>query len=444
MTTELRARNNAAQLYVQALTAAWRSGVEVHEPSVWRTRDPEIEEKMLRDADIAHAVGFRRHLIAGKRWNLQPKVETERAPMAVMVGTALIEEIAHFSEARIGLARAFFSGARFARVHGSPRILTLGDGVPRTWWVPNRIEDMDKRAFRVMSDVVGTGDARQLRAHWERWDVARGEFVPETARDALQTIRHVYQDDQGTLGHGRALREALGWWWYAKTEIFGETLAAIERFAQGVVTAKVSGVRDAETGLPNTELIRQWRDILEDLRARHVLVYDANDTVEVMSPSSEGWQLMADVRKELRTTIYTLVLGANLTTAADSGGSYALAEIQENSTAALVEYDRSALEETLTDDLLGCVWAMNRRNLAELRIANQRPVFNIAQEKMQNPTERIAVAEGLSRIGVELALEDVLDQTGFRVPEGDEPRIKPPTTPAAPTPGGFDLSRLGL
>jgi len=430
MTTELRTRNASQQLYVRALSAAWRNGVQLYDPSVWLMRDPETEEKMLRDADIAHAVGFRRHLIAGRQWTVVPTFEgSDRAPLATSVATELLKQIKHFTTARLNLARAFFSGARFGRIHGQPRTLRLGDGKPRTWWVPMRIEDVDKRCYR----IVPSHNGEQLSGRWQRWDVGAQEWRDETADDAMHTIRHVYQDDQATLGHGRALREALGWWWYAKEHVFQESLQAVARFAQGILTAKVDGARDAGTGLPNQELIRQWTQVLEDLRARHVLVYDSSDTVEVIQPAGEGWQLMQDVRAELRSTIFTLILGANLTTAANEGGSYALAEIQENSTEALVQFDRETLEETLTDDLLGCLWYRNHANLVELGIAEEKPRFSITQEKRQDPLQRAQVAQVLNSMGVELAQQDVLEQTGFRKPEPGEPIItKPEPVPTIP------------
>jgi len=434
MFAELRSRNQSQQLYVRALSAAWRNGIQLHDPSVWLLRDPEVEEKMLRDADIRHAIGYRRHLIAGRDWSLTPSVEgSPRSDVAVYVGTELLKKIKHFTRARLNLSRAFFSGARFGRIHGQPMVLALGDGKPRTWWVPTSIEDLDKRMYRIVPD---RDDEEKITAHWERWDLGRQEFLPETVEDTQRTIRHVYEDDQASLGHGSALREALGWWWYAKTHVFAESLSAVERFAQGIIHAKIDGVRDAETGLPNEQLISDWQEVLEDLRARHVLVSDKSDEIEIISGNSEGYQLLSDIRAELRSTIHTLIMGANLTTAANEGGSYALAEVQENSTEALIQFDRETLQETLTDDLLGCVWRKNWPNLMELGIARECPEFSLAQEKLQDPQERAGVAATLNGMGVELSRDDVLEQTGFRLPEPGEEVIAP-TAPALPGLGGF-------
>lgn len=436
MTTELRLRNQSQQLYVRALSQVWRNSIQTYDPSLWLLRDPEVEEKMLRDADIAHAIQHRKHLIAGRKWACTPRVPgSPRASMSVAVASELLEGIKHFTTARLNLARAFFSGARFGRIHGVVRTLNIGDGKPRQWWVPTRIEDMDKRMFRI---VPKTKDG-QLSAHWERWNVATDQWEVQTVEDAIHTIRHVYQDDQPSLGYGKGLREALGWWWYAKEHVMQESLQAIERFAQGILTAKIDGARDAETGMPNSALISEWQEVLENLRSRHVLVHDKSDEISMVPVSSEGWQLMEVMRKELKNTIFSLVLGANLTTSASEGGSYALAEIQENSTEALIQYDRETLQETLTDDLLGCVWYRNHANLVELGISNEKPRFTITQEKRQNPVERAQVAQTLTGMGVALATQDILDQTGFRRPEPGEDTVSSqptamPDAPAAPMP----------
>lgn len=430
MSTELRLRNQAQQLYVRALSTAYRNNVEVHDPSLWLLREPELEEKMLRDADIAHAVQYRRHLIAGQRWACIPRNEgAANSDLSVSIATQMLDSIQAFTQSRLNLARAFFSGSRFGRIVGRSKVMTWGDGKPRTWWVPQRIEDMDKRMYRI---VPRTDAEQNITAHWERWHLGKEQFIPETVTDAIVTIRHCYQDDQASLGHGRALREALGWWWYAKTHVFEESLQSVERFAQGILTAKVEGARDAETGLPNETLIEAWKDVLTDLRSRNVLVYDAADQVETVSASSEGWQLLHTMRDELRSTIYTLILGANLTTSANKGGSYALAAIQENSTEALVQYDREVLEETLTDDLIGCIWKKNHANMVELGISKEPPLFSITNEKREDPEVRSRVAQALSSMGISLAMQDVLDQTGFRRPEEGEELVEPSAPAAGP------------
>jgi hypothetical protein len=82
------------------------------------------------------------------------------------------------------------------------------------------------------------------------------------------------------------------------------------------------------------------------------------------------------------------------------------------------------MEETLTDELLGPVWFYNRANLVELGISDEKPRFSIKQEKRLDPQVRANVASVLSGMGVELSLDDVMEQTGMRRPEAGEPTIK--------------------
>jgi len=440
MVHELRTRNQSQQLFVRALSQAYRNGIQLYDPSIWLVREPEIEEKMLRDADIRHAIGYRRHLIAGRSWTITPTVEgSPRSDVAVHVATELLKHIEHFTRARLNLSRAFFSGARFSRIHGEPMDLPLGDGRVRTWWVPTSLEDQDKRMYRIAT----RNEDNVIHTHWERWNIGASEFESLSPDQFRATLRHVYEDDQAALGHGTALREALGWWWYAKTHVFQESLQAVERFAQGIIHARIDGVRDAD-GKPNTQLIAEWQEVLEDLRSRHVLVSDKNDIVEVISGSSEGHQLLSDIRAELRNTIYTLVMGANLTTAASEGGSYALAEVQENSTEALLRYDRETLQEMLSAQLIAYIWRMNWPNLVELDIARERPNFSIAQEKIMDPKERAAIGEIANRMGVRLSRDDFLDQIGFRIPKEGEDTIDPVIIPGGVNQNGTLFSDLGM
>lgn len=433
MASELYTRNLSQQHYNRALSQQWRNTVQLYEPALWLSREPDIEEQMLRDDVIAQAVGYRRALIAGRQWTLTPRdASDDAAQLAVDVGSEIIGCIKKFTEARRMLARAFFSGARFAKIHATPKRLTIGDGKERTWWVPTRLEDIDKRRFRRVPQHDENGQL--VGATWEMWDIGKSDWIPQTIDDAICTIRHVYEDDEGTTGHGRALREPLGFAWYTRAHLLAERNIACEKHGAGMLVARVDGARDAD-GTPNSTVVENWLDNLENARARHVLVHDSRDSVEMVSQQGTGWQLLGQALEDCNNRILTLILQANLTTSADSGGSYALAEVQENSTEAMIQYDRESLEETLTDDLLGAIWYYNRPNLVELGIADQMPRFAIVQEKRHDPVQRAQVAQTLSAMGVTIAADDLYEQTGFRRPEEGEPVIKPQER-SAPMPGG--------
>lgn len=433
MATELRQYNQAQQLYLTALTSAYRRS-QLYQPSVWLGQEPEIDEKMLRDPDIAHAVGFRCKLVAGRQWTLVPKDANDPlADLAVDIGTKLLgHKLKKFTQSRALLARAFFHGQRWARIHGECVPLTLGDGKRRMWWVPTRLEDVDSRQVRMVPEVdTRTGE---IANRYQLWNVGRGDWERDeknqprrmTNDDLRQYVVHTYEDEQGSLGFGKGLRDALAWCWRTKAHVFEEAGRAIERFAGGMMLAKVNGLKDGEQSLPNPALMQAVLSAIENARARHSLVIDRDDEIEVVQGSAEGWQMLTDFREALRSMVLTLVLSANLPTSADKGGSFALSETQADSTEATMQYDREALEESLTDSLVRQTWANNYPNLLELGLAlpednySSQPRFNIKQEQKLDPEKRANVAKMAHEIGLPLPKAELYEQLGFRQPEEGE------------------------
>lgn len=442
MSTELRSYHQAQQLWVRAYSSAWRRH-RMQDPSLWMQQEPEIIEKMQRDADIAHALNFRGHLIAGQEWSLTPKSKSSKnGELAVEVGTELLGEIEYFTEALLLLASAFLSGARIGRIHGEPRKLRLGDGKLRTWWVPTRIEDLDKRMLQKISEI--DPQTQEIKAHWEQWHTGRAQWETLTRAEARDLIRHTYQDNQGSLGYGRGLREAMAWWWYTKEHVLEESVQACERFAQGMMIAKVDGSQAAAQEKTNAQLFADYAEMLENQRARHVLVIDTKDDVEMMKLSGEGWELLKWLTELLNTTISTLILGSNLPTTANSGGSYALADVQENSREALIQFDRKTLEESVTKGAVNCLWSRNWPNLVELGIAETKLKFGITQEKIEDSKEIAEVASVLHNMGVPLSAQDLYERTGMKKPEKDEEVIEGATPPPDPFGGGNGFGLPGL
>lgn len=444
MSSELITQNgHAQQLFVSRYAAAFRRAW-LFQPGVWLQREPEIEEKMLRDADIAHAIGYRCHLVAGRQWTLLPKHKgSPRADISIDIGQQLLGEIQDFTEARALLSRAFFHGQRCARIHGEPRLLDIGDGRKRWWWLPTRLEDVDARENRIVPHAdPKTG---RITATYERFNYARHQWEDMSQEQAAHLILHTYQNEQGALGFGRGLREALGWLWYTKVHVFEEAVRAIERHAGGMMKAKIAGLKDAATNLPNEEALRRWLQELENARARHSMAHDSEDEIEVVTGGAEGWQMFTSMLDLLSSKIVTLVLSANLPTTASAGGSYALAKEQGDSTEALVQFDREKLEETLTRTLMRLVWWKNHPNLLEMGLTEHQPRFNIQQDKKLDPEKRATVAKIAHDMGLPLAKEDVYEQIGYRKPqEGEEVLEGAVPAPTAPGGGGFGPDPFNL
>ena len=157
--------HNAGEEYLSALGSAWARQWG-QQPSLWLARDPDVESKMLRDPIIGHAINHRCALVASADWNLNPRdAEDPKSKLACRVGQDLLDHVRGFTESRKLLARAFFHGARYAEIRGAYKTLTLGDGKPRRWWVPQRLVDQNMFRYRVfpLQQSLQSGCCRDQR-----------------------------------------------------------------------------------------------------------------------------------------------------------------------------------------------------------------------------------------------------------------------------------------
>jgi hypothetical protein len=417
----LRRYNAAGDMYLQALEQAWARD-RIERPSLWLARDPESQDKMLRDATIGRAVQHRCSQVAGRSHLIVPSDPADpRGEIACAVMENLLKGIKKFAESRKILARAFFHGQRFARIHGSIRRLDIGDGVWRNWWVPVRLEDQSEFRYRKRVDDAY---AENPRVYWERRELlgpAKGKWVRVQDDEALEIICHTFEDSEATLGYGSGLREQLGHPWYCLSHVNQEQLGAIERFARGWAVAKIDRAANADTGHPNSSVMAAWERKLQQMQGRHVLVLAKDDEIEIVRGSWEGWQMMEGYIDRQERRVDRLVNAAQLPTggAADTG-SLARAEVEESSTEALYASDRVSLEETLDDDLLECIWRKNWPNIVALGLQRSRPGITIVRETKDDPEKLVVVMQGAHGMGMDLAADDSYERLGLKKPDPGE------------------------
>ena len=454
MSQELRLFHMAGEMYLETVHSNWERE-HVRRPSLWLARDPDAEAKMLRDGVIGNAVDYRCGLVAGTEWELTGKVRGDlRGDLAVAVGTELIGFIKKFAPARKQLARACFHGSRYQEIKKTVRTLNIGDGKPRRWVVPVKLEDQSQWRFR--KKVTGR-DTPNPQAHWQRYKIlgvvddqdAEGRWVDVHPSEAVATIAHVYDETEDSLGYGRGLRERLGWPWYALSHVNQEAIGAIEKWARGWVLAKVHGAAHADTGLPNSEVVDEWVTKLEKMQSRHVMVMTKDDEVETLNGGAGGgWQMIESFCDRLERQVDRIVLAATLPTGGGSGdvGSLARAGVEQDSTSNIVDFDRQAMEECYTDDLLGALWFWNWPNLVELGIQDSKPCFCISKAQSDDPTEFLERAERAHGMGVDLSAAEFYEKGGLSKPLPDEEII--PGGQPAPDPfgggGGFGPASDGL
>jgi phage gp29-like protein len=128
----------------------------------------------------------------------------------------------------------------------------------------------------------------------------------------------------------------------------------------------------------------------------------------------------------LDSAIRCLALGSNLPTAATTGGSLALAQVQENTTEALIAFDRLLLAETINRDLIGAILRYNAPQIRAAGLGSARaPKFTIRAEKQENPGINAPVAAAALGAGIPLRKDEVYAKLGYTVPGPADDVIAP-------------------
>lgn len=411
--------------YVRDLSSATKHRTWIHDPSFALGTDEMVYEKVRRDAISAQAMIYRRHLVAGREVLVEPAAANDKAhQVAAKIVEELLKQIMGFGDARFCLSQAIFRGSAYTIMEGRRETQSLA-GLPAVqWWIPKRLLDVDRRRFRLAYNP------ELRRAEWLFWSVERDAWEPLQYPEWF--VRHVYQRTEDSLGYGRGLLDALHYYQASKMRVVQEGLSAAERFGQGFILVGVDGLNVGSPGRSNDAVARQYLDRINKHRARNAFVHDKLDEVKLLEGFGQGWQLIRELLNYLDNAIRVLVLGANLPTSATSGGSFALAEVQQSSTEALIAFDRELLAETLTRDLVGFVWAINRPAFRALGLGGVRPpVLSVRQEKKADPESVSRLVESALRSGLKLKTDEVYRKLGFTAPGPEDEVLS-----GAPAPPG--------
>jgi hypothetical protein len=399
------------------------SAGRAHDQSIALARDPNIYEKMRLDATVAHLVQVRKHMIAGSRWQLAPASSSDIDKKAAEVMERILDiGLKRFATSRFDLAEAVFTGSAFARITGNLHWLTIFDGIPRQFWLPEELVDVDRRRFDKLfltkHDPI-TNEPR-IEVEWRMFDYLRNQWViwdhPEWY------VKNIYNDHEETLGYGSGLIDSMYFYWRAKEILWRSGLQGAERWALGFMVAKVDNARDASSGKTNQSIVNSFMTELEKQRSQHYFIMDKVDELEVLPGPGQGSEIVERLIQYCDRQLRLLVLGSNLPTEATGGGSYNLAEVQQGTTDTLIKYDRSLVAEALTVDLLTLTWNINRPALVSLGLGNaEMPKLAILDEKRSDPKIMAEVTKTILDAGIALKADEVYELLGRTQPgPGDE------------------------
>lgn len=420
----LRGTSPAPQLFANALHAAYQLEWPIIDPDFAQHEDNAVWEKIRRDGKVSQAIDIRTAAVASKNWVIEPRGESPEEVKVSDILTELLEEISQFRQSRRFLAQAIFRASAYLDVISERKVMQLVDLPPMSWWYPKKLKHRDKRTVRRVPEIRTINGEEVVITFLEVLRVSDGNWIRLDQATKRLLVEIVYDDEQGKLGYGRGLLEALYFLWWAKNVVLKEGLQGVERWAQGFLLAKIDSDQVGAPGSADSESIRdKMLDTLEQQRSRHAAVVDKSDDISLVTGGGEGHEIVMGMLSYLDDLILSTALGSVLPFGGgEDKGSLARASIEEEISDELLEYDRGIVDEALTNSLIRLIMDHNRQNFAELGYADVRmPRFKTSHQKREDPLKNAQVVSTLRQAQIPLRKQDVYERVGFEMPsEGDE------------------------
>lgn len=443
--------NVSNYIFGQALSSAL-SQYRVWDPSFALRQDVEILEKLNRDTVVAHALAYRRLLIAGTGWFLQPSSNDPKDVQLAAIMTALLEELPGFGLALWNLTEAEVAGMRAGRLYcDDDEALTLADTeVPMFWVRPTALQDVDKRRFMQAridrgdaapkeKQVLGKDGATELQTTtehrvdypWLFWRPNQRVWVDaETLDEDAESphkawVTHIVDNAENFLGYGHGLADDLYEYVYFKEQLLQYALAWCRRWGQGgFIVAKIASLVGGQ--LSGQAYTQQRDQVIADLQAmasRDVIAHPDTQEIEVLEPQAANVAFVLELVRYCDEGITRRCLGSILPTGGSEGsGSLARAKEEATSTALMVAHGRMLLEETISRDLVKVLWKLNAANWEILGLEGRRaPKFKIRQEREYDPAKEVDSAVKLVQAGIPILKKELYSRIGYSVPlPGDD------------------------
>ena len=388
--------------YIAEMRSVYGSMIELPDPDYALANDPYIYNKVMRDPVIASAIFQRLHAVAGNDWHIEAASDEEVDKKAAEVMEDLLGHISKFVQARYELASGIIRGRSYAYIRGQRRRMKIA-GTMAEWWVPHILKDIDKRRIHYKPSreptKAGGFDVHQTL---EYWSMRENNWVEMTAEKRRALVVLTYQDREERLGYGEGLIVPIYHYFYAKGRIWQSAMEFLERYAQGIITAQIDPDRPGSVGKSNEEIVAEWFDVIDEMRARHALVYSKNDEMNIVEPSGSGANVGLDLMHYTDQCLVRLITGSIRPSGMDTEtGARSQGEVEQETSDILISYDRDLLDGALTEHLVRLVWEMNLPTLRGMNLgAAQMPKFATSQERREDPSEVATQVETLLRAGV--------------------------------------------
>lgn len=469
-----------ANVFVYALSAAYKARTWLYNPDLALARDAAAWEKVWRFPPIAHALQKRAHMVATRDWGFEPGGDRADDKRAAALVEEAFRKIHRFGSARKRLAHVAYLGSACEWVEGRRMTVRLRHAAeappppvakepePQVPGAPPKPpkEPPDPPPAPEARFWMITGfrhiDYRRIRL-WPVWETnAEGKDVLVAVKPQLGSIdqagawidieatecllRVLYDDEEGRLGYGRGMMEAIYWGFWIIELLLREGLEGVERWAQGWVVGTVDhgqlGSKDAGAEAVATAYL----DALEKMRGRGVFVKGKGEELEVQETSGSGHQLVTSMIEMIVGWLTQLVLGSVRPSGGGEGGTFGQGKVEERSTDEVIAFDRMLLDEAITAGPVALWWRLNQSELAACGLADANmPRFVSIEGDDEDPVKFGEVVEKAQKAGLAVSTEEAYRRFGLKRPAPGEEVL----APVADVPSGFggsdpfsDLAKL--
>jgi hypothetical protein len=486
-----------ARLFVQALSAAYNSRTYLYNPDVALARDAAIWEKVHRYPRIAHALQKRAHKVATRDWNLEPGGDEPQDELAASIVEQMLRQLSVLPQARFRLARAPIlgcanewmegrrrpqsfrmpiveapaqegdeepdsdagesesegdEGAAFSETPGAPPAKdkakkTADPDAPKSkpgpvldWWTPTNLRHIDYRRVRLTPRWETGPDGKEHLVDVEPQlgsitDVGQWTTIPH--RECL--LRVVYDDEEGRLGYGRGIMEAIYWGFWIIELLWREGLEGVERWAQGWVIGSIDEAMKGATADDAQTVATEMLTALEKMRGRGVFVKSTKDEVEVVQTSGTGHTMVRELIELVEEALVQLILGSIRPSGQGDPGANAQGKVEKESTDEVISFDRLLIDGAISERLIGLIWKLNGPQFAEVGCGEARPPRFVSVEgDDEDPLKFGDVAKRAQELGLPLVRSEVYRRLGLQQPGPDDDVIEPPAVPSPFGGGPFD------
>lgn len=400
------------------------SGDRIPDPDFGLSRDVDFWKKLDGNSTVRSSRSYRKHMIAAPAWTLEPPSSEDKPLVPYM--EALVNKTRGLRTSLLGLADAVFRGTIPARLLGEfCKCDLLGKGTPMRWYTVLKIRVQNKGRWELKK---WTEDGETF-FDWAIWDWNVSEWrIPDNPE---WYVHHTYAATE-TDFYGEDLARPLYFLTHAEHILREASLDTAERFGSPWILAQLAndlgGVTATGTDLTSyASKVTAVLNELKKMRAHNAMVADERVKIQLIEAPLNGARLIRELIDEIKHEIRILILGSNLPTSATQGGSFSLAQIQDESTRRLVSYDRHLLSETLTEQYVERLFRWNKPAFDRLVLPDGRrlsqlnpPRFVIQDEEILTPEERRQTLEIAEKGKLKVRRKDLYKLANLTPPDEED------------------------